>query len=81
MTVSNHLLDVGATSACLALAYVHKHLLDTDLILTVSEGFADVRMTTEELHELAYSYMLVVRSLLWSGRFNPLPYVFGSRVY
>ena len=57
MMVGNHLLDVGATVTCLALAYVCEHLLDIDLILAIFEGFASTMTTTKELHELSNSYM------------------------
>lgn len=64
MMTGDHLLDIGATSACLAIACVHEHLLDTNLIPAISEGFIDATKTTEELHELANSYMPTIHSLL-----------------
>ena len=79
--VDDHLLDVGATNTCLTLACIHEHLPNIDLAPTVSEGFAGAPKTTEELYELADSYMPAIRSLLWSVQFDSLPYIFGSHVY
>ena len=81
MTVDHHLLDFGATNACLALACVHEHLSDTDLIPVVSGGFADATKTTEELHELIDSYLPAIRSFLWPVWFDLLQYIVGSRMY
>ena len=78
MMVGDHLLDVRTTSAYLALACVHEHFLDIDLIPVVSEDFVGSMKTTEEFHDLADLYLPAVCTLLLSVRFESLPYVFGS---